>query len=52
MKKIISLFKRNYETDKLVRNEVVPGAEWVLQGEGTARWHILHGAHRRLFQAF
>lgn len=36
MKKIISLFQRNYDTDKLVRNEVVPGAEWVLQGEGVA----------------
>jgi hypothetical protein len=36
MKKIISLFQRNYDTDKLVRNEVVPGAEWVLNGEGTA----------------
>ncbi len=36
MKKIISLFQRNYETDKLVRNEVVPGAEWVLAGEGVA----------------
>ncbi|MGC4002858.1 MAG: DUF5565 family protein [Pirellulales bacterium] len=36
MKKIISLFQRNYETDKLVRNEVVPGAEWVLNGEGVA----------------
>lgn len=24
MKKIISLFQRNYETDRLVRNEVVP----------------------------
>lgn len=35
MKKIISLFQRNYETDRLVRNEVVPGAEWVLAGEGT-----------------
>lgn len=34
MKKIISLFQRNYETDRLVRNEVVPGAEWVLAGEG------------------
>ena len=34
MKKIISLFQRNYETDRLVRNEVVPGAEWVLKGEG------------------
>jgi len=36
MKKIISLFQRNYETDKLVRNEVVPGAEWVIAGEGVA----------------
>ena len=36
MKKIISLFQRNYETDRLVRDEVVPGAEWVLAGEGIA----------------
>lgn len=36
MKKIISLFARNYDGDKLVRDEVVPGAEWVLAGEGTA----------------
>lgn len=36
MQKIISLFQRNYETDKLVRDEVVPGAEWVLAGEGEA----------------
>lgn len=36
MKKIISLFKRNYEGDHLVRDEVVEGAEWVLAGEGTA----------------
>ena len=35
MRKIISLFKRNYETDWLVRDEVVEGAEWVLAGEGT-----------------
>lgn len=35
MKKIISLFQRNYDGDRLVRNEVVPGAEWVLAGEGT-----------------
>ena len=26
-KKIMSLFQRNYDTDRLVRNEVVPGAE-------------------------
>lgn len=36
MKKIISLFKRNYEGDRLVYDEVVPGAEWVIAGEGVA----------------
>lgn len=36
MKKIISLFQRNYDTDRLVRDEVVPGAEWVVAGEGVA----------------
>ncbi|OHB90221.1 MAG: hypothetical protein A3D89_03640 [Planctomycetes bacterium RIFCSPHIGHO2_02_FULL_52_58] len=36
MRKIISLFQRNYDTDRLVRNEVVPGAEWVIAGEGVA----------------
>jgi len=36
MEKIISLFQRNYETDRLARDEVVPGAEWVLAGEGVA----------------
>lgn len=36
MQKIISLFQRNYDTDRLVRDEVVPGAEWVLAGEGVA----------------
>ena len=34
MKKIVSLFQRNYETDRKVRNEIVPGAEWVVNGEG------------------
>lgn len=34
MKKIKSVFQRNYEGDHLVRNEVVPGCEWVLNGEG------------------
>lgn len=40
MKKIISLFQRNYEGDHLVRDEVVPGAEWVIAGEGeaTRKW--------------
>lgn len=36
MKKIVSLFQRNYDGDRLVRDEVVPGAEWVLAGEGIA----------------
>lgn len=36
VQKIISLFQRNYTTDNLVRNEVVPGAEWVIAGEGVA----------------
>jgi len=40
MKKIQSLFQRNYDGDRLVRDEVVPGAEWVLNGEGeaTRKW--------------
>ena len=29
MKKIPSLFQRNYQTDRLVRNEVELGSEWV-----------------------
>lgn len=36
MKKIISLFKRDYEGTRLVYNEVVEGAEWVIAGEGVA----------------
>lgn len=36
MQKIISLFQRNYDGDRLVRDEVVSGAEWVLEGQGTA----------------
>lgn len=36
MQKIISLFQRNYDGDRQVRDEVVPGAEWVLAGEGVA----------------
>jgi len=36
MKKIPSLFQRNYDGDRLVRDEVVPGCEWVLAGEGVA----------------
>jgi hypothetical protein len=36
MKKIISLFQRNYDGDRLVRDEIVPGAEWVASGDGVA----------------
>lgn len=36
MQKILSVFQRNYESDRLIRDEVVPGAEWVLAGEGVA----------------
>lgn len=40
MRKIQSLFQRNYDGDRLVRDEVVPGSEWVLAGEGraTRKW--------------
>jgi hypothetical protein len=40
MQKIISLFQRNYDGDRLVRDEVTPGAEWVINGEGipTLKW--------------
>lgn len=34
MRKIPSLFMRNYDGDRLVRDEVVPGSEWVIEGEG------------------
>jgi hypothetical protein len=34
MKKIASLFKRHYDGDRLVYDEVVEGSEWVLDGEG------------------
>lgn len=36
MKKIASLFQRNYDGDRLVRDELVPGSEWVQAGEGIA----------------
>lgn len=36
MKKTISLFQRNYDGGRLVRDEIVPGAEWVAAGEGVA----------------
>lgn len=40
MRKIQSLFQRNYDGDRQVRDEVVPGAEWVVNGEGraTRKW--------------
>ena len=36
MRKLISHFQRNYDGDRLVRDELVPGAERVLAGKGTA----------------
>ncbi len=36
MNKILSLFQRNYDGDRLVRDEIVPGADWVVAGEGVA----------------
>lgn len=40
MIKIKSLFQRNYDGDRQVRDEVVPGSEWVTNGEGyaTRKW--------------
>lgn len=48
MQKIISLFMRNYESDRLVRDEITPGAEWVVRGEGwaTRKWDGLAVMHR------
>ena len=41
MKKIISLFKRDYAGNRQVFDEIVDGAEWVAQGEGraTRKWN-------------
>ncbi len=36
MKKIKSLFKRNYEGNRQVYDCVVEGSEWVVNGEGSA----------------
>lgn len=36
MKKIPSLFERNYAGDRKVRNAVLPESEWVTSGEGVA----------------
>lgn len=40
MKKIISLFERDYEGNRQVYDKVVEGAEWVVAGEGwaTRKW--------------
>ena len=41
MRKIPSLFKRDYEGTHKVYDEVVEGSEWVLAGEGvpTRKWN-------------
>ncbi|MGX9782216.1 hypothetical protein [Janthinobacterium lividum] len=36
MKKIASVFQCNYDGDRCVRNEVVQGSEWVMEGHGVA----------------
>ncbi|MEM9527428.1 MAG: hypothetical protein AAGA31_12510, partial [Bacteroidota bacterium] len=36
MKKIKSLFVRDYEGNRQVIDEIVPGSEWVAQGQGVA----------------
>ena len=36
MKKIISLFKRDYGGNRQVYDEIVPGAKWVAAGQGVA----------------
>ena len=51
MMKIPSLFVRNYAGDRQVRNEVVPGTEWVINGGGVAtrKWDgtscLVEGGH-------
>lgn len=36
MQKIPTLFERNFEGDRRLHNEVAPGCEWVIAGEGVA----------------
>ncbi len=36
MRKIKSLFKRDYEGNRNVYDEIVEGSEWVAMGEGKA----------------
>lgn len=40
MQKIISLFQRDHEGTHLVYDEITPGAEWIVAGEGraTRKW--------------
>lgn len=56
VKKIISLFQRNYEGDRLVRDCVTPGAEWVVNGEGiaTRKWDgtAVLFEHGRMFKRY
>lgn len=40
MKKTPSLFKRDYNGTRLIYDEVVPGSEWVIAGEGIATLKI------------
>lgn len=40
MRKIPCLFRRDFEGDRLVVNEVTPGCEWVLAGKGVATTKI------------
>lgn len=58
MKKIMSVFQRNHDSNRLLRDEVMPGAEWVIEGEGmaTAKWDgtavlIRHGGVYRRYDA-
>jgi hypothetical protein len=36
MRKILTLYRRDPDGRRLVRDEVTPGAEWVLEGQGVA----------------
>lgn len=58
MQKIPSLFVRNYAGDRKVLDQVVPGSEWVVQGEGVAtrKWDgvavlVRHGNVFKRFDA-
>ena len=58
VQKIPSLFVRNYAGDRKVLDQVVPGSEWVVQGEGVAtrKWDgvavlVRHGNVFKRFDA-